>query len=460
MQLKFLFIYPRLSYPSGDFPLGIAYLSAVAKKAGAQSSVIDTTFNPSWEFIEKKIAEEKADVAGLYAMTSMAADALKAARLAKANGATVLLGGPHATILPKETLEAEKSLDAVIVGEGEPVVEALVKSKGKLSKGIPNLVWRDGKGKIIENKAGIVVENLDVLPFPDWDSFDIGKYVSNWFQLDAINPFIKGLNVIASRGCPYNCTYCQPTLRKIFGAKIRQRSPQSVVAELTELKKRFGIRGFNFADDTFIFNKKWVEEFCDLLIEKNLGFLWGCNVRANLITEKDRGLLKKMFDSGLRQVFMGLESGSQRILDEIYRKGITLEQVKTAVKLCNEYNLKTRGYFIIGAPTETLEEIEQTISFAKSLDIEEATFSLLNPLPGTFIEEMSKEKGWLIEEDWACIDYYKKSPYKSGTLPEKELKRLQRKALFSFYLSPKRWGYLLKSFLSPQKMLFKLKRVL
>ena len=145
------------------------------------------------------------------------------------------------------------------------------------------------------------MENLDSLPYPAWELIDLKQYINAWGQLDSVTPALRGINITASRGCPFSCTFCQPVLDSMFGKKLRQRTPQSVVAELQELKKRYDIEAFWFTDDTFTTNRRWVSGFL-YRIEAELNLLWGCTTRANLMP---KFLNTKMVSVGLRKIGMG-----------------------------------------------------------------------------------------------------------------------------------------------------------
>ncbi len=454
--MKIALIFPRYKYPSGDPPLGIAYIAAVLRKnTKARIDVIDTTFDDSYKRAKILIAKNKYDIIGFSIMTTMLKDSLLLAGFAKKinPGSFVVFGGPHPTVMPGETIK-NRDIDAVVIGEGEQTFLDLVKNIKNLKK--VKGIWFKKNQEIIKNKPKEPIHDLDKLPYPAFDLLPIKKYMKHWFQLDSVARNLKGINIISSRGCPYNCTYCQPTLFKLFGRKIRKRSPKSIVEELKYWKKKLKINAFSFADDTFTFDKKWVKEICDRMISEKLNLRWGCNARANLVTED---LFMKMKKAGLRKVFMGIESGSQRVLDEVYNKRITIKQVRDAVKILKKLKLKIQGYFMIGAPTETEKEIKKTIKLAKELPIDEATFSVTTPLPETYLYNMRKKD---IITDIRDFDYYKTCVYRSaGRLTPKKIEKLKKKALLDFYLSPKHIGETLKGFLTPaavKKSLNKLKR--
>ncbi|MFH1210174.1 MAG: radical SAM protein [archaeon] len=456
-MIKAALVFPRFKYPSGDPPLGISYIhSYIKRKTGLDMDIYDTTFekNPI-EHLKNSFKNNKYDLIGISLMTSMLKDALNVAKIIKEiNPSTkIIFGGPHPTVMPYETL-MNKYVDAVIIGEGELTFLDLINNNGNFSdiKGI----WYKKNNKIIKNNPRLPLKNLDELGFPLLEKLPMEKYIKVWFQLELSIGKKRGSNIIMSRGCPYNCSYCQPTLKTLFGNYVRSRSAKSVIEELKYLKKKFDINSFFFQDDTFAFNKKNIFELCDLMIKEKLNLIWGCNIRVDLVEED---LLKKMKEAGLKKLAVGIESASQRILDTIYNKGITIKQVERAVDIISKLGLECRGYFMIGAPTETVEEIEETIKFAKKLKINEATFSITTPLPHTNLYENTKN---MIDREISDFDYYKTPVYKGDNiLSPKKLKWLKRKALLEFYLSPRIIKRTLKSCFYPPELkttLYKLKR--
>lgn len=447
-------VFPRYKYVSGDAPLGVSYIASnIRQKTDAKITVIDTTFHKDKEEIKKTILKNNFDIIGISTMTTMINDALRIAEFVKKRKprAKVILGGPHPTVMPEETL-SNKNVDAVCIGEGEEAFVDIIKNKGSFENIIG--IWYKKRGKIIKNEARGPINDISALPFPAVDMLPLQKYFENWFQLDSVAFNLKGINIITSRGCPYQCTFCQPTLFKIFGNIIRRRSPENVADEIEMLKNKYNINAFMFQDDTLVVDRQWVYDLCNLLISRKLNLVWGCNARVNLV---DEAMFRKMKEAGLRKVFIGIESGSQRILDEIYDKRITIKQIINATKILKKLDLRTQGYFMIGAPTETIKEINQTIKFAKRLDIDEATFSITTPLPKTYLYEKVKDK---LTKDVGEFDYYKNPVMATGVKPS-TLNYLKKKALLSFYLSLKHIGRTSKGFLTPlriRKSLMKLKR--
>lgn len=451
-----LLIFPRLKYPSGDPPLGVAYLAACLRRAGHAASIFDATFarRPS-AALARILREKRYGLVAISALTSMMNDAADLARLVKqvSPESVVVVGGPHATVEPASTAGLD-GVDAVHIGEGEISLPALV-DRGFDFREAPGFgYYEDGVYK--SNPRGAALADLDEIPYPAWDLLPMGKYLRLWYQLDAVAYGLRGTSIIASRGCPYDCAYCQPTLRAIFGRKIRRRSPGNLVGELAELKGRFGIDGVMWLDDTFLLDRTWVRELCEAVIEARLDLIWGCNVRADVV---DRETLEVMKAAGLRIVHIGIESATQRILDDVYQKGTTVEQAKEAVALAKSVGLKVRAYFMLGAPAETQREAWATVDLATRLPLDDATFSITTPLPHTHLWDRTRE---LIARDVRDFDYYKVPVYKPGqAIAPAKLVFMKRIAYARFYLGPKRLLRTIGSVLSLtglRKALLKIKR--
>lgn len=454
--LKTLLVFPRFRYPSGDPPLGVAYLAAAMRERGLDVEIFDATFvrNPL-ERLRERLVRGLYDLVGVSALTSMIGDAADVARVVRESSPAtmVVAGGPHPTVAPEHTLSLGV-FDAVMVGEGEETLPQLVESGLRLGDQ-PGIAYL-ADGEMVRNDPAEVVADLDALPNPAWDLLEMDRYLGLWYQLDAVRYGVRGTSIMASRGCPYRCTYCQPTLGTIFGRRVRRRSPQSLVAEAEELKRRFGIEGLMWLDDTFLLDRAWMRELCEAMIEAKLGLIWGCNVRADVC---DRESLQIMQQAGLRMVHVGIESASQRVLDEIYDKGITLEQVREAVEMASDLGLKVRGYFMLGAPTETEEEVRASVQLANELPLDDVTFSITTPLPHTYLYDSTLD---LISAEFSHFDYYKSAVYDSDlVLPGQTLDRLKKLAYIKFYLGPKRLWRTIQSMLGIsglRKALLKIQR--
>jgi radical SAM superfamily enzyme YgiQ (UPF0313 family) len=462
MAAPIVLIYPRFHYAAGDFSIGLASVGAYARRhlPDAPLSLIDTTFHPSLDHVRAELARVQPAVAGIYADTPMFPDALAVARVCREGGATVIVGGPHPTILPEETI-AEEAVDAVCIGEGEETFREY--TERLLAHAEPEGVrgvWFKRRGEVVRNAPRPPVGDLDALPPPAVDLYDAERYVRSFIQLDSYRPGLRGMSLVASRGCPFRCAYCQPTLARLFGPRLRTRSPQSVVEEVLALAARYRLDGFYFQDDTLTASPRWVGEFCGLLAAAGTGLVWACNTRADTW---DPELLATMRRAGCVKLKVGIESVTDRIRNGVYRKNVSMEQVDAFVAAAGRAGIQVAGFFMIGAPTETVAEIEATIRYAVRSPLVEANFSVATALPATSLWETARERGWRLPASFADFDYYRarRPGLAPGDVPPAALERLRRKAVLQFYLHPRRAGRVLRAALSragAARFLVKLRR--
>jgi len=348
-----------------------------------------------------------------------------------------IVGGIHPTMVPERTLTFFGNvLDYAYQGEAETGFKALLDAinAGDLSPvtlgAIPGLVWREG-GRIRRNE-NCFLSDLDSVGFPAWDLMPPASYPEAphgaFYRNFPIAP------IIITRGCPFSCTYC--SAKAASGAKLRSRSLDNVLDELTILQRDFDVREIHIEDDNFTLNNRFVEQFCEGLRTRGLKFSWSFPNGIRLDTV-NRPLLQLMKKAGCYALNFGVESGSQRILDMI-RKGLTLEQIRKQLTLAHEEGFYIGGFFIVGFPTETKEEIEQTIKFACSLPLDRIGVSYFQPFPGTPIFHELVEKGE-IQEDWAEQHHSSLHTltYVAKTLTARELQAFRRKMLRSFYFRPR-----------------------
>jgi radical SAM superfamily enzyme YgiQ (UPF0313 family) len=436
--MRIALVFPRMKYKSGDPPLGLALLASIIRREGYEVTIIDSTFNFSLDYVNSRLDIFKPDYVCIYIDSLSFKYAISIAKKERLKKRKVIFGGPHATL---ESDSIKEFADYIVVGESEDAIIEIL--KGKHNK------------KIVKTKR----PDISNLPIPAYDLLEMNKYFKFWHLLDSIDPKIKGTSIITSRGCPYNCSFCQPVLEKIFGKGVRSRTVKSVIEELKYLKEKYSIQGVFFHDDTFTVRRRWVMDFCKALERENLELLWGINSRVDLLDEE---LLRVMYKAGLRVMHLGVETGSQRVSDEIYNKGIDLSKVPKTIETAEKIGISCLCFFMIGAPGETIKEINQTIKFARSLNCSEITATIATPLPGTYLYEKTKTN-YAVTDDFSNFDYYKNSAFKNPDVSFKRLKYLQKKLLFRFYTHPKRFPYILKHLTSIsgiKKMFLKIKRFL
>lgn len=396
-QIDILFLYPIVkkvithSYRShGTPPIGIAYLAAICEREGYNMKFLDLNIEQGSELeVENFIRQNSPKSLGISFETEARFEVFKLFKLAKKINPHIftIAGGPHATLCADDTLKNVKDLDIIVRGEGEAtfseLMRAIVESNYDLSD-IKGISYREN-GRIRHNENRPPIKDLNSLPFPALHLLSLDRYN---FRLEVPGyGSLKAAPVLTSRGCPFNCNFCAAT--KIWGAKWRFRSPSNTIAEIELLKDRYDIEAIWFIDDNFNANSKRVNLICEELINKNLNIKWICNIRVNNVKREH---LEIMSVAGCFVVEFGAESGSQRILDEIIKKRIKVNQVVDVDRWCSEIGIITDAQFIISHPTETFEEAQETINLMKSLK-GKSTLGILKIYPGTDIEQIALKKG-------------------------------------------------------------------
>ncbi len=399
-----------VSHPSP--PLGIAYLKAVLEKNGIRTVLVDETTGMS-------IPPESVDTewVGLTIFTPTAKQAYKMADAYRASGKKVVIGGPHASIMPKEAAE---HADKVVVGEGEIAILEIFSSKKKI------IQWE-------------LVKDIDSLPFPDWHGLPLEKYTAPTRR----HPYLK---VMTSRGCPWSCVYC---FKGIFGRTYRMRSAKNVVDEIEHLQNEYEAKEIAFIDDNFSQNRTRTVDICREIIQRKIKIDWTCpnGVRVDTM---DLPLLKLMKKAGCYQLSFGVESGNQEVLDKV-GKGIKLEQVENAVRWAKKAGIQTIGFFMIGLPFDNEKTMQETIDFAKKLPLDLVQFTVTVPYPGTELYGMVEKEGKFLVEDWAAFGSYSgKAYYEFGDLDRDLVEKMYKKAYKEVYFRP---GYALKRVAKNPKLL-------
>ncbi|MHA1617242.1 MAG: B12-binding domain-containing radical SAM protein [Candidatus Njordarchaeales archaeon] len=404
-------------------PLGLAYLAAVARENGFTVKIIDAVAeNLSLKELSREIKFFDPDVVGVTATTPMIPDAYAVAHITKMinPNALVIIGGPHVTFLPERTLRECPYIDIVVRGEGEKTFEELLNTidSEKRLQDVRGITYLDKEGRIRSTPPRPLIRNIDDIPIPAYDLLPLDKY-----QIDGIN----FATIITSRGCPYNCIFCSSSA--LFGHVYRAHSVDRVLEEVSLLRYKFNIREIEFLDDTFTLNKKRAKEISKEIVRNDMDVSWSASSRVNTIDYETALYMRR---AGAHTVYLGIESGTQKILNFI-RKKITLNQARDAVKVSKKAGLGVLGSFVIGFPIETLQDINTTISFSKSLDLEAAQYTVATPYPGTDLWTYSIRHKLLLTEDWrkyTALDVVMKSFF----LSPKQIKRLLFKAYVSFYL--------------------------
>ena len=404
-------------------PLGLGYLAAFARKDGHDVQIIDLGVEEN-ELTEKVLVDF--DVVGISVDTPRYYNAIEVAKMTKAVGGTVVMGGYHATFMDKEILETGL-VDFIVRGEGEFIFNELLRMLQSKNKN-NNFEEIDGisylkEGKYKRNKDAKLPTDLDDFPFPARDLFKLDRYKNRLGERPLAN-------LITSRGCPFDCNFCSST--KFGGKKWRARSAKSIVDELEVLYRDYGYRAFTFLDDNFTISKKRIMEFADELEARNIkDIIWWCFSRVDILI-KNEDMVKRMAEVGAFSVFLGLESANEEALDHFGKKISYQQQIK-AIELLRKYGIRVLGSFILGDIGETDEMINKTVDWAIKLDPETVQFSLLTPYPGTQLYQQFESENKLWHKQWDLYDGFH-SIVKMDHLSPEEMEQLFYKSYKRFYL--------------------------
>ncbi len=361
--------------------------------------------NPVWNQMRQTIKAVRPDVVGTTMCTAYAASAFRVAEISKAiyPACPVIVGGPHATVRAEEILAICPAVDYVVRGEGEitarEVIAAIADSSGGSVKAegpdgatleaIDGLSFRE-RGAIRHNPPRDKIKDLDAFAPPDRTLM---------MNRATYSPEDMGL-IITSRGCPFSCTFCATDNRQ-----VRYRSIDHVLREIRHVRATFGTVHFTLKDDSFTVDKKRVAEFCAALTHEGLRIGWECNTRVDLVTEE---MLRTMKRAGCNSVKVGIESGSEQVLRRM-NKRITLDQIRAAARLFREVGIHWTGYFLIGTPGESLEDIGRTLALMYEVRPDFAAIGVYEPFPETVMFHEGIRRG-LVKPGMSMGDFYTVPP--------------------------------------------------
>jgi anaerobic magnesium-protoporphyrin IX monomethyl ester cyclase len=424
--------YGKLASVGATLPnLGLLMLGAVLRKAGHRVRIVDASAQGlGYEQTIEETDRFQPDIIALTAVTPSIIKTVKLASMMKEArpSVSIVIGGPHFTAVPEQTLLDCRVFDYGAVGEGEDTVVDLVEALagGRKPFNVPGLAWREN-GKVIFSQPRSPIKDLDALPFPAWDLLDgfPSLYRPALFKYKKL----PSTHIISARGCPNKCIFCDTS---VFSRQIRFHSPEYVLEMVGYLVKDFGIKEIIFEDDQFLINKKRVAQICEGLLKTNHAISWCCSGRVTSVN--DLPLLKLMKRSGCWQISYGIESGNQKILD-FAKKGITIDQIERAIRLTRRAGILSKGYFIFGLPHETEQTMKNTIHFAKHLPLNDMSVFTLTPFPGSEMYAIAEQFG-TIEKDFEKMNLLD-VVYVPNGLSKEKLLYYQKRFMKEFYLRPR-----------------------
>ena len=416
-------------------PLGILQVAAMLEQAGYPCYALDFSVMPMDGRLQRAIQKYDPEFIGFSCTAPCLPNIQQMVREIRDMGcqATIICGGYDATARPDVYLERGLA-DVVVLGEGEFSTPRLVDQWPDVDD-VPGLaVLRDGAVHITGEP--IRVKDLDALPYPSRHLVDMSLYkLAPGYRRSP-----RATSVFFHRGCPHRCSFCD---RTVFGQKLTMRSADSIIAELRSLEETYGITEFRFHDDRFLVHPRRAEELLDKMIAADLGYTWFC---AERVDHLDARLLKKMKQAGCFRIESGVEAGSQRILNMI-KKGIKKRAAVEGFRKVREAGIGVLSNFILGFPSETPEEMHETIDFAIELDPDYAAFFMFQPYPGT---DIAMEFGLPWDDDHRR---FSRLPHPSYTTPNETVEKIVDVAYRRFYLHPTRVWRLAKQVDHPEDLL-------
>lgn len=424
-EVDFLFIKTATIFP----PIAYAYLAPHIESQGLKVSIIDLVVDDINENELKKILiQRNPRYVGIKCLSFAANLSFDAAKVVKEviPKCHVIFGGHHVTALPRETL-SNPYVDFIVRGEGENTIKELIAAleNGLPLENIKGIGYKVGNQLVI-NEDRKLIEKLDSLPLPAYHLIDVKKYFKFTSMHGMKIRHKQFMPIFTSRGCPYNCIYCHHS----EGSRFRPKSPEKVLEEIELLIEKYGIREFHIEDDTFNLDIKRAKKIMDLIasLKQNLYIQFPNGLRADIMDEE---LADKMKRAGTFLVCLGVETGTDRIM-KILQKNLNLTKVKPTVDILVKKRILTWGYFMLGFPSETKDEMQQTVTFAKKLNLHFASFSILIPFPGTPLWEMIDTSKISFDQYFRNLNY--SSPMITlSEVPAQEMPLIKKKASRQFF---------------------------
>lgn len=382
--------------------LGIGYLAAVLEKKGVGVSLIDRTISKTEvSFLANEIVAKRPRIAGFYCISETYKTILEIIGIIKDKDPSIItvIGGPHVYGMPEESM-ADSAIDYAFRGEAEEGILGFLNAlaSGSGFENVQGLVYRRD-GRVMVNHLALV-KDLDSIPFPARHLYPpLGMYRPSILAYKRL----PATGILTSRGCAHRCIFCHSGKGDF---KLRFHSAGYVLDEMALLKKDFGIKELIIFDDTFLIDQERARRICQGMIERRLDMTWSCNARVNNL---DKDLLVLLKKAGCWLVQLGIESGNQKVLDGI-NKGITLEAAQKACRLVYEAGLQVKAYFILGHPGETVETLNDTISFMKRIPVHYVSINFMTPLPGTELWENVQKYGYFDKKKLEAINYLSDKP--------------------------------------------------
>ncbi len=370
-------------------PLGILYNSAYLKRLGYDAGVFDTTFSSLADF-DAYLERERPSIVGIYTNLMTKFNVLKMIATCKRVGATVILGGPEPASYAEEYLA--RGADVIVIGEGEAALEELLPLLANHGPhnldGVLGIAYRRADGTIARAVPRPYIPDLDALPDPDREAIDIDRYVETWRTHHGMG----SASLICARGCPYHCEWCS---HAVYGHTHRRRSPQRVADEVEFLLARYQPDQLWYADDVFTIKHSWFFAYADELKRRGIRLPFECISRADRLNDD---VIDRLAEMGCYRLWIGSESGSQKVLDEM-RRDVRVEQVQWATHALKRRGIQTGMFIMLGYEGEDIEDLEATVDHLKKSAPDVFLTTVAYPIKGTAYYQKVEDRV-LARADW------------------------------------------------------------
>jgi len=398
-------------------PLGILYLSAYLENHGFENSIFDSTFS-SFDKLTELLLSEKPDLIGIYTNLMTKLNVLKITAFVKSRQelrhTKIVLGGPEVRNHVDNFLK--HGADIIVLGEGEETMlevaqhQAESKAEALLSE-IKSIAFKSSNGELKYSESRALLRNIDELSFPNRKKINLQLYFDAWKNKHGQS----ALSISTMRGCPYTCKWCS---RAVYGQSYRRRSAKLVADEIEHIQKNYKVDTLWFVDDVFTVSHKWMKEFREEMVNRKIVMPFECITRADRLNDETMQLLK---ESGCFRVWIGAESGSQKIIDAMDRR-VSVEQVREMIQLAKKHNIQSGTFIMVGYPGETEEDIEETIHHLKVSNPDLYTITVAYPIKGTPLYAEVEDR-FVEQLDW-----------QSSTDRDIDFKRTYRRKYYDFAL--------------------------
>lgn len=401
------------------FSAGLGYIAEALKSEGFEYDVLDMSLGYAYKHLRMRIEQFKPELVGVSMMSYRYKDTYGILAKVKKDfpGIGIVAGNAHISLLRQEALAECPHIDFGIVLEGEGAIVDLC--KGKAIESIKGLIYRDSGGAVVYNGDRPFIQDLDSLPFPKYEKFELGR---------SINKTVNTLSIVSSRGCPFECSYC--IVDRVVGTSYRVRSPQNIMDELAYWYEK-GYRRFNFGDDNFTLIKERVYSLCELIVKsrmKDLRLSCDNGIRAD---RADRDLLKYMREAGFYRFAIGVESGNNSVLRNLKKKE-DIETIKRVIRDAVDLGYEVALFLVVGSPGETWNELKDSFRIALDYPIDMAHFSNIVPYPHTELFRWVEKHGRFLR---APKDYLNDCPvldndpvFETSDMPLEERRKALREA--------------------------------